>query len=165
MNEKALIEAILFVSNKPISLETISKISGISKREKIKEIIELLKKVYESKEHGIYIAETPYGYEFRVKPEYLDKVKDVAETKELSEGALKTLALILLKENALQSEIVKVQGNKAYNYLEVLERKGFIRREKSGRTRLIKITKEVENYFGKSLEEIKKELIEKSEKY
>ncbi|MEM5811511.1 MAG: SMC-Scp complex subunit ScpB [Candidatus Aenigmatarchaeota archaeon] len=159
MNQKSLIEAALFVSDKPLSLETLAKLLKISDRKAVKKIIDELIEKYKDENHGIFIVETPSGYEFRVKPEYLDLVREIAPIKELSNGMLKTLALIILKENCLQSEIVKIQGNKAYSYLEHLERKGFIRREKKGRTRLIKITSEVEKYFGKDLEEIKKGIV------
>ncbi|MCS7123717.1 MAG: SMC-Scp complex subunit ScpB [Candidatus Aenigmarchaeota archaeon] len=164
MKEKALIEALLFTSDKPLSLDVLANLSRISNRKKLKTLIEEIIKEYEKEEHGILVVETPSGYEFRVKPEYAELAKNVAPTSELTNGMLKTLALVILKENCLQSEIVKIQGNKAYHYLEFLERKGFVRREKKGRTRLIKITQEVEKYFGKPLEEIKKEIVKYEER-
>jgi segregation and condensation protein B len=68
------------------------------------------------------------------------------------------LGIVALQQPILQSEVVKIQGNKAYNYIKYLEKKKLIKTEKAGRTRLIKTTKEFERYFGKSLEEIRPKL-------
>ncbi len=46
--------------------------------------------------------------------------------------------------------------------MKILEKKGLIKAEKFGRTRIISLTKNFEEYFGKSVEEIKKELLSKT---
>jgi segregation and condensation protein B len=69
---------------------------------------------------------------------------------------MRTLAIVAAKQPIKQSLIVKYQGNKAYGYVVGLEKKGLIRTEKYGRTKLITTTPDFEKYFGKSSEEIKK---------
>ena len=71
----------------------------------------------------------------------------------------RTLAIIIAKQPVKQSTVVKIQGNKAYDYLRALEKRGLIKTEKFGRTRIISLTKNFEEYFGKSIEEIRKELL------
>ncbi|MCS7106466.1 MAG: SMC-Scp complex subunit ScpB, partial [Candidatus Aenigmarchaeota archaeon] len=74
---------------------------------------------------------------------------------------MRTLAIVAVKQPIKRSLIVKYQGNKAYGYVESLEKKGLIKTEKAGRTRIITTTPEFEKYFGKSTEELKKILEEK----
>jgi segregation and condensation protein B len=69
---------------------------------------------------------------------------------------LRTLAIVTLKQPVKQSIIVRYQGNKAYGYIFELEKKGLVKAEKFGRTKLVTTTSDFEKYFGKSSEELKK---------
>jgi segregation and condensation protein B len=149
------VEALLFSSTKPLSIDEISKILDIEK-ERVKIAIENLKKRYENS--AIEIAETPEGFEMRVRPEYRKEASKVALGYDLSKGMIRTLALIIYKNPIKQSEIVKIQGNKAYEYVEKLERKGLIKTKKIGKTKLVYLSENVEKYFGMSLKEIKEQI-------
>lgn len=153
-DKKALIEAALFVSETPLSLYSLSKISGITSTKEIKKILEVIKKELEKDSRGIELALTGEGYQLQVKDQFLEKVANLTTYSDISRGALRTLSIVTLKQPILQSEIVKIQGNKAYNYIKSLEKKKLIKTEKAGRTKKINTTKEFERYFGKSLKEI-----------
>lgn len=162
MNKKALIEAALFVSSNPLSPEKLCEIAEVSRKE-LEEILEEISSELRSSERGIELAETPEGYELRIKPEYREKVARLAPFSDLSDGMLRTLSIVVSKQPIKQSLIVRYQGNKAYGYIQALERKGLIKTEKFGRTKLVTTTEDFERYFGKSSEEIKSKL-EKSSK-
>lgn len=157
-DQKALVEAALFVSENPVDIKTLSKITGITSTKDLNEIIDEIKKELDTDSHGIELALTPEGYQFQVKDKFLDKVSGLTTYSDVSKGALRTLSIVALRQPALQSEIIKIQGNKAYNYIKSLEKKGLIRTEKAGRTKLINTTNEFERYFGKSLKEIQEKL-------
>jgi segregation and condensation protein B len=157
MNKKALLEAALFVSEKPLTLEKICSLLN-STQEEAKRIIEEIQKETQKSTRGVELVETPLGYELRIKPEYRDKIASLAPLSDLSEGMLRTLAIVALKQPIKQSVIVRYQGNKVYGYVKSLEEKGLIKTEKFGRTKLISTTPEFERYFGKSSEEIKSKL-------
>jgi len=157
MNKKALIEAAFFVSSKPLNPRYLSKLFSIPEEE-IVSIIEEISNELKKEERGIMLIQTSEGYELVVKPEYRSLVSKIAPFSDLSEGVKRTLAIIIAKQPVKQSVIVKIQGNKAYDYLKILEKKGLIKAEKFGRTKIISLTKNFEEYFGKSVEEIKKEL-------
>lgn len=157
-DKKALIEAALFVSENPLSLYTLSKISGISSTKEIKKILEQLKKEFDNSSRGILLALTPEGYQLQVKDQFLEAVAGLTTYADISKGALRTLSIVALRQPIFQSEIVKIQGNKAYNYIKSLEKKKLIKTEKAGRTKKINITKDFERYFGKSLKEIQERL-------
>ncbi|MBU5537408.1 MAG: SMC-Scp complex subunit ScpB [Candidatus Aenigmatarchaeota archaeon] len=156
MNKKALVESALFVSDKPLTLTKLSEITNLPQNE-LKQIIEKIRREHSQEEKGMELVETPEGYEFRIKPQYREKIAKLAPMSDLTEGQLRTLALaVAIKPPVKQSTIVKYQGNKAYGYIEQLEKKGLIKTEKFSRTKIVKLTDEFEKYFGKSVEELKK---------
>lgn len=156
-DKRALIEAALFVSENPLTLNTLSKISGINSKG-VKGILNEIKKDLEVSSRGIELALTGEGYQLQVKDQFLEKVANLTTYSDISKGALRTLSIVALKQPILQSEVVKIQGNKAYNYVKSLEKKKLIKTEKAGRTKKINTTKEFERYFGKGLKEIQEKL-------
>lgn len=163
MDTKALVEAALFVSDKPLSVERLAKILNLSTEEVKKSLLKLQQELAKE-DHGIELVETKEGFEFRVKQEYREKVAKLAPFADLSNGMMRTLAIVAVKQPIKQSIIVKYQGNKAYGYVAALEEKGLIKSEKFGRTKLLSTTTEFEKYFGKSSEEIKRILSEAEKK-
>jgi len=156
--KKALIEAALFMASQPLSLKELAKISGITSEEKIKSILEEIKRELDAQKRGFELAELPGGYQLRVRQEFLSKVASLTPHSDLSEGMLRSLGIIALKQPATQADVVKIQGNKAYGYIKELEKRGLIKSEKFGRTRRLVTTKEFERYFGKSINEIRESL-------
>lgn len=155
MNKKALLEAALFVSDKTLSLERLSKIVGIGTEQEVKQLIGQIQQDLAKGDRGMELVKTPEGFEFRVKQEYREKVARLAPLADLSDGVMRTLAIIAVKQPIKQSIIVKYQGNKTYGYVKTLEVKGLIKTEKAGRTKMITTSGNFERYFGKSSEEVK----------
>lgn len=155
MNKKALLEAALFVSDKPLNLDKLSAILNTSKEE-VSQLLIGIREEFKKQDRGIELIETPEGYELRIKAEYRDRVATLAPFSDLGEGMLRTLAIATVNQPVKQSVIVRYQGNKAYGYIVELENKGLIKTEKSGRTKLVTTTDDFEKYFGKSSEELKK---------
>jgi len=153
---KAMIEAAIFMAHEPVSVDKLKKLLKI-KPEKIRFFIEELKKDYSDEDHGFYILEAPTGFQFKIKAEYTGYVRTLTPYKDLSRGLLKTLALIAYKQPITQSQVVKVLGNRTYNYVKKLEQKGLVRTVKHGRTKALIATKEFANYFGlESTKDLKK---------
>lgn len=157
MKEKSLVEAALFMSSEPLTIEKLTKITGLRKK-KVEEILECVKNELDVNSRGYELAITGGSYQFRVKDEYLEMVSSLTPHADLSDGMLRTLGLVALKQPVEQAEIVKIQGNKAYSYIKRLEDRGLLKGKKAGRTRKLSTTGEFERYFGRSLEEIKKAL-------
>lgn len=160
MQDKALIEAALFVSDKPLTVEKLAAMVKMDADE-VKMYIIRLQTDYRIEDRGFELVETPEGYELRVKPEYRDRVARLAPFADLSEGMMRTLAIIAAKQPVKQSLIVKYQGNKSYAYIANLETKGLIKTEKYSRTKICTTTPEFEKYFGTSAEQIKAMLANK----
>ncbi len=156
MNRKALIEAALFMSSRPLSAEELAKVSGASKEE-VLSIIEELKKDLENPERGVHLIKIGEKFKLYVKPEYVRFVRHLTPYSDMKKGHLRVLALVAYKEGVTQSEIVKVIGNRTYEYVRELVERGLIKAVKQGRTKVLIPTKEFADYFGlKSPEEAKK---------
>ncbi|MFH1630786.1 MAG: SMC-Scp complex subunit ScpB [Candidatus Aenigmatarchaeota archaeon] len=149
----AVLEAVLFSTSKPLKIEEIAKISKIRK-DQIEPLLKELRKRYVVPESGLRLFDVG-GYRLMVKQEFLEKVSSLAKA-DLSKGLLRVLALIAYHEPIKQCDIVKVIGNRTYEYMKVLENLGFVKSEKKGRTKLLRTTPQFENYFGTKREELKK---------
>lgn len=151
---KAIVEAALFVSDKPLTVEQLSKTTTLQ-QEEIARLVEQIRVELDAGQHGYELVETPEGYEYRVRAELREKVAKLAPFADLSGGMMRTLAIVAAKQPVKQSLIVKYQGNKAYAYVAKLEGKGLIKSEKYRRTKLLQTTPEFEKYFGTSSAQIK----------
>lgn len=157
-DKKALIEAALFMSPDPLTLTSITKVTGITSKKELEEILDQIKQEHEVDTKGIELAITPEGYHFKVKDNLISQVAHLSPHSDLSDGMLRTLGLVALRQPMAQSQIVKIQGNKSYGYISKLAKKGLITTEKVGKTKVLRTTKEFEKYFGKSLNDIQENL-------
>jgi segregation and condensation protein B len=168
---KKTIEAALFMSGRWQSVEDLARISGNASIAAVREALHELRQEYGAREGGIVMSETGGRYRLEINPDVRDKVYYLAPEPELSPALIKTLALIAYKQPIYQSGVVKVIGNRAYEYIRELRKKEFISIKKKGRTKLISTTGRFNKYFGlegqfkpdlgsKALEEAQKKLDE-----
>ncbi len=139
------IEAALFAAGKPLGLAQVANAIGKNSKE-TKAALNSLAGHYDH--HGIEIVSENDLYELRIRDEHMDDVKHLAPSQDFSRGTLQTLSVIAYKNPMKQSEIVKMRGNKAYEHLKDLEKRGFVIREPHGHTNMIKITTKFMEYFG-----------------
>lgn len=164
----AVLEAALFLSNEPLSLEKLSCICGVSDRE-IKKLLNKFKQELEKEERGLVLLETPQGYQLGTKPEIAAFVERMFAEEgysyaPLSQAALETLAIIAVKQPVTKLEIEHIRGVKVDGVLDNLLKRGLIkvtgRKESLGRPTLYGVTEDFFKYFGikdlDELEELKK---------
>jgi hypothetical protein len=65
----------------------------------------------------------------------------------MPKAIMETLALIAYKSPVMQSEIIDMRGAGAYDHIGLLEEKGFISKDKFGRTFKLKIAQKFYDYF------------------
>lgn len=157
MDPKHQIEAILYTLGKFVTIEELAKLSSISPN-KIKEIIEQLKKDYYKRETALTIQELDNKVKLNIKKEFGHITNKLLQDKELDNPTTKTLAIIAYKSPVKQSEVIKIRGNKAYDHIRSLKESGLISSEKFGRTRLLKLTQHFYDYFDIAKKELKEKL-------
>jgi segregation and condensation protein B len=158
-NRKPILEAALFMAQNPVPADKLARMIDVDVV-RLKELIEELKTDLQNENRGIHLIESDEGYQLRVKPEYVKYVRTLTPFKDLNRGLLRVLALVAYKQPITQSQIVKVIGNRTYEYVKILEKKGMIRTVKSGRTKALVATKGFADYFGLESPEDAKKLFE-----
>ncbi|MDR0767774.1 MAG: SMC-Scp complex subunit ScpB [Methanosarcinales archaeon] len=143
---KQIIEAALFAAGSTVTAETLMKISGLSKKE-ITHLVTELKSDYAARGSGIEIADLAGRFVMQIKPEFAEKVKDVAP-KELTSPQLKTLSIIAYHQPITKAEVVEMRGGNAYDHVNELHERGFIDLKPHGRTKMMTTTKLFAEYFG-----------------
>jgi segregation and condensation protein B len=159
---KAVMEAIIYVTDEPLALDQIS--SALEQpRERVARLLEQLTAEYEQPERGLSIREVAGGYKLSTKPEHHDAVrrfvKNLKPPLKLSLPALETLAVIAYKQPITAPEIMEIRGVQGAGVLKtLLDRKVIAtagRKNVVGKPILYKTTREFLVQFGlKDLSEL-----------
>lgn len=163
-NIKAVIEGLLFVSEKPLALEQIKNVLEHLDTSEIRKAIEEMKADYENSLRGIRILEIAGGFQMVTQPElspFLKKLYKSRLTEKLSRQALETLAIIAYKQPVTRIEIESLRNVTIDGVIKSLSEKNLIRiagRKKApGRPHVFGTTRQFLEYFGlKSLDELPK---------
>lgn len=147
VEDKKKVEAVLFTVGKFITIEEIAKACNIGSVGYVKQIIEELKKEYETRDTSLQIIQEENKYKLNIRKEFGHLTNKLVSETEFDAPTTKTLAIIAYKQPMLQAEVIKIRGNKAYDHIKVLKEAGLITAEKSGRTRLLKLTPKFYDYF------------------
>lgn len=161
---KGGIEALMFVSEKPVTLDQIKNVFETVSAADIKQTLQLLKNEYEQRHSGMTIVEIAGGYQMLSNPVYASYIRDFYKTKhkeKLSKPALETLAIVAYKQPVTRVDIELVRGVNSDGVISHLLTKELIkavgRKDIPGRPFLYGTTKQFLEYFGlKSLDDLPK---------
>ncbi len=160
-DKKAKLEAALFLSEDPIERKEIADVLDLGSIGYVDMLIQEFEEELEKEHRGLELVETNQGYELKVKNDHIDNVDHLAPHQDLNSGELRTLSIIAYNAPVGQKHIIDVRGNRAYQHIKELVKRGFISKEKDGRTAELDVTDFFLDYFDiESLEEFK-ELDEK----
>lgn len=170
---KAIIESVLFVAERPVSLKELAEITGAF-LPKVQEALAFLITAYKDK--GINIIRKGDYFQFSTAPKntrYVAKYLNVNIKEKLSKEALETLAIIFYNQPITKAEIEKIRKVDCESVLHNLQIRGLIanveRKKIPGKPMVYGTTMEFVQYFGidnlKDLMEIgKSETVDQSEK-
>ena len=161
---KNIIEAMLFVSDKPLFLSEIKIVLEGPDANEIKDVIAELANEFETHGRALRIKEIAGGYQIVTDPvlvSWLKKLYKTAGADRLSGPSLETLAIIAYKQPATKPEIEAIRGVNVDGVLKTLIEKNLVkimgRRETVGRPIIYGTTQEFLQYFGlNSLDELPK---------
>jgi segregation and condensation protein B len=149
IEDKALVEAALFVSGRPLSVRELSKALGIRSLDYLEKLIELIAAEYAERKSAIEIVKVLGDkYVMQVKQEYSQRVVHLMPRPDLRTGELKTLALIAYLQPIEQSKIIKLRGSQAYEHIRKLIEMGLIYAEPYERTKLLGTTQKFAELYG-----------------
>jgi segregation and condensation protein B len=141
------IEAILYLKAQPVTLEDIATCARCDREAAEDALIELMTD-YAHRDSALEVLETPNGYSLQLKASYQTLLQSLIPA-ELGTGALRTLAAIALKNPILQTDLIELRGSTAYQHVQELVEKGFVRkrRQVEGRSFLLELTSKFHQYF------------------
>ena len=151
---KHKVEAVLFTTGKFLTAEEIANLAGTQAEEIIPAINSLIED-YKTRDTSLEIIQLGDKFKLNIKKEHMHLTTKLLKDTELDKPTQETLALIAFKQPVMQSLIVKMRGNTAYEHVKNLEQLEFLTSEKSGRTRLLKITQKFYDYFDIVQDELK----------
>jgi len=128
-NLKAIIEALIFVSDTPITSSGIEGILEDVKEKEISSAIDDLVREYEERNGGIFLREVAGGYQFRTGEAVGSWVQSLKGQRPaaLSPAAMETLAVVAYRQPVMRSEIEKVRGVDISGTLRGLLEKNLVR--------------------------------------
>lgn len=160
---KRIIEAVLFVSDKPVSIMTLKDVLKEIEPTEIRECIEELNREYDSSQRSFSIKEIAGGFQMLTDPIYSTWITSLYKRPpdRMTGPALETLAIIAYKQPLTRSDIEVIRGVNVDGVLHTLEERGLIktrgRVDGPGRPILYGTTSEFLQHFGlKSLEDLPK---------
>ena len=155
---KALLEAIIYVSEEPVSVTALEKVLSDAPREELRAALQELVATSQAPGRGVEIRLVAGGYRMYTKPEHHERVRAFVRSQRpplrLSMPALETLAVIAYKQPATGPETHHIRGVDPSSALATLLEKGLIvtagRKPVVGRPILYRTSKEFLLRFGLS---------------
>lgn len=154
MEKKYLVEAALFMSSEPLTIDQLGKLVESDSMGKTLRILDGVVLDFNQRDSALEIVKTTDGrYRMQVRGDYLKDVKHLAISTDLPKSILRTLAIIAFKQPIKQSIVVKMRGNKAYDHIERLREEGFVKKTREGNTFMLETTKKFIDYFGEPIKD------------
>jgi len=155
---KSKIEAILYANPKGIDIDRICRLCGLGSKGVVKQTLLELQDTYSKRKSGIQICQNEdKTWCFNILDDHTELAVDSARP-EIERALLQTLAFIAHKKSTKQSEVVRVRSNKAYDHIKKLKELGFVETSKKGRTKMVKPTPKLYEYFKVTEEELDEQL-------
>ncbi|MFM7202787.1 MAG: SMC-Scp complex subunit ScpB [Myxococcota bacterium] len=149
----AVLEAILFASEQPVSLKELRQLLGVRSAELMRHI-EAIREDLRQHHRGVTLEEVGGGYVFRTRSELAPWVRAFVRTRppRLTRAALECLAIVAYKQPCTRADIEQVRGVESGHLLRGLLEKRLVRilgrKEDVGRPIIYGTTREFLQMFG-----------------
>ncbi len=159
---KKVVEAILFSSNRTMTVAEFKRVLKGFTAPQIQKIVEELKTDYETNGRAFRINEVAGGYEISTLPQYapwIVKLELQKKAKQATQSALETLAILAYKQPITRAEIEDLRGVDVSGVVSTLLERNLIkivgRKEVPGRPYMYGTTDKFLEHFGlKSLNDL-----------
>ncbi len=154
MLERA-VEALLFASDTPLSVNRLMSITGAASTKEIKKALQSIDRFYREHRRSFEIVEVAGGYQITTLPEHSNVVAQLFKSRRksrLSQPALETLAIIAYKQPVSRIDIETIRGVNSEGVLSTLVERELVaisgRGEGLGRPYLYSTTRKFLEYLG-----------------
>src|SRR2546425_12975970 len=152
---KGILEAILFVSGEPLSVDRMfGVVEGVA-REELMSALRALQDDYAAEGRGLQLVEVAGGFQIATRPDCAPWIKRLERAKEgarLSRSAMETLAIVAYKQPVVRAAIDQIRGVDSAGVLKTLLERRLIRivgrKDAPGRPILYGTTRQFLQAFG-----------------
>lgn len=152
---KGILEAILFASGEPLSVDRLlGVVEGVARTELVSALREL-QADYAAEGRGLQLVEVAGGFQLVTRPDCAPWIKRLEKAKEgvkLSRSAMETLAIVAYKQPVVRTEIEEIRGVDSSGVLRTLLERRLIRivgrKDAHGRPIMYGTTKQFLQAFG-----------------
>ncbi len=152
---KGILEAILFVSGEPLSVDRmLGVVEGVA-REELMSALRALQADYAAEGRGLQLVEVAGGFQIATRPDCAPWIKRLEKAKEgarLSRSAMETLAIVAYKQPAVRAEIEQIRGVDSAGVLKTLLERRMVRivgrKDAPGRPIMYGTTRQFLQAFG-----------------
>lgn len=152
---KAAIEALIFVSEEPITAKQLADILGDVDPKQAAELADEVMAEFNARAGGLEIRHLAGGYRFSTRPQYHEQIRRYLRTQpsaKLTLASLETLAVIAYKQPITLPEIQEIRGKSSVSSVKTLLEKRLIvpkgRKPVAGRPIMYGTSKEFLIQFG-----------------
>ncbi len=152
---KPILEALLFVSSDPLTLDRMHGVFDGIDKSRIKALLLQLEQEFMLSNRGFHLVEVAGGYQFVTRSDLAPWIKEMELARaasRLSKPGLETLAIVAYKQPVTRGEIEMIRGVDAAGVLKTLLDRKLIkivgRKEVAGRPMLYGTTRTFLTYLG-----------------
>lgn len=130
MDVKQAVEAVLFASDDPVTVNRIHDIIPDAKPAEIEQALQLLKDEYSNTGRAFGLEEIAGGVQLLTRPEHADIISRLRRSKsekKLSGAALEILAIVAYKQPVKRADIEAIRGVASGELLRALLERGLVK--------------------------------------
>jgi len=141
------VEAVLFASGKPLAVKEIAEALGLEDFRPVQRAVRTLEQTYENRQSALEVRKVGDRYALQLQEKYVPTVHSVTPV-EMAPRTLRALTLIAYHQPILQSNLVRMIGDAAYEEVQHLRGMGLVHTETKGSTLDLTTTRRFAEYFG-----------------
>jgi segregation and condensation protein B len=113
--------------------------------------LNMLSEIYEKDNSALEIQRLPREkVVLQLKSDFTKPASRVSMKPLLTDGPLRTLSYVAYHQPVEQRDVALARGSQSYKHLKKLEAIGLIKRNKSGRTKIVRTTQDFADHLGLS---------------
>jgi len=140
-------EAVLFAAGRPLSVKELTEALGLADYRPVQRAVRTLEQTYEHRQSALEVRRVGDRYALQLKETYVPTVHSVTPV-EMAPRTLKALTLVAYHQPILQSHLVRMIGDVAYEEVQHLRGLGLVHTEAKASTLELTTTRRFAEYFG-----------------
>ena len=141
------VEAVLFAAGKPLSVKELSEALGADVYRPVQQAVRTLEQTYGHRQSALEVRRVGDRYALQLQERYVPVVHSVTPV-EMAPRTLKALTLVAYHQPILQSNLVRMIGDVAYEEVQHLRGLGLVSTDPKGSTLELTTTRRFAEYFG-----------------